>query len=144
MLETRTWRNTDHELANPSRIGIPALRCGTYRALRRSMMKTVKHSIHTIGDRGGDFVRTVGPATTDLARRFGNRTVKLAKQVGPRRALIGLAVLAAVIGGSVVLGRHLRARKLRRLNETADTSTGHTSKSGTRSPGQRPADVYSH
>ena len=112
------------------------------------MMKTVRHTIHTIGDRGGDFARTVGSETTDLARRFGHETSRLAKRVGPRRGLIGLAMLAAAIGGSVVLARYLRARKLRNLrdvNETgADTSAGHPTKSGTRPPAQRPANVYSH
>jgi hypothetical protein len=112
------------------------------------MMKTVKHTLHTIGDRGGDFARTVGSETTDLAKRFGHETSRFAKRVGPRRGLIALAVLAAAIGGSVALSRYLRARKLRDLrerNETgADTSAGRPTKSDTRSPAQRPANVYSH
>jgi len=115
------------------------------------MMKTVKHTLHTIGDRSGDFAdfaRTVGSETTDLAKRFGHETSRFAKRVGPRRGLIGLAVLAAAIGGSVMLARYLRARKLRDLrerNETgADTSAGHPTKPDTRSPAQRSTNVYSH
>lgn len=112
------------------------------------MMKTVKHTLHTIGDRGSDFARTVGSETTDLAKRFGHETSRFAKRVGPRRGLIALAVLATAIGGSVVLARYLRARKLRDLRERtatgADTSAGHPKKPDTRSPAQRAANVYSH
>jgi len=85
------------------------------------MMKTVKHTIYSIGDRGSDLARTFGSETADLARRFGGNTAdlalqvnkrgrKLAKRIGPKRALIGLAVLAATIGGTVVLVRYLRLR----------------------------------
>lgn len=71
------------------------------------MMKTVKHTIHVIGDHGSD----LASETVDLARRFGSGTVDLARQIGPRRGLIGLVVVAAAIGGSIVLVRYLRARK---------------------------------
>jgi hypothetical protein len=112
------------------------------------MMKTVKHTIHSISDRGGDFARTIGSDTTDLARRFGHETARFARRVGPRRGLIGLAMIAAAIGGSVVVARYLRARKLRDLRERneagADTSAGHPKKADTRSPAQRAANVYSH
>jgi len=70
------------------------------------MMKTVKNTFSTIGDRGGD----LASGTADLARRFGSGTASLARRVGPRRGLIGLAVIAAAVGGSVVLIRYLRSR----------------------------------
>jgi len=109
------------------------------------MMKTVKHTIHSIGDRGGDFARTIGSDTTDLARRFGHETARFARRVGPRRGLIGLAMIAAAIGGSIALARYMRARKLRARNEVgADTSAGHAMKPDTRSPAQRSTNVYSH
>ena len=71
------------------------------------MMKTVKHTFSSIGDRGGD----IASSTVDLAKRFGSGTAGLAKQIGPRRGLLGLAVLVAAVGGSVVLIRYLRSRK---------------------------------
>jgi hypothetical protein len=75
------------------------------------MMKTVKHTIYSIGDTGGDLARTIGSDTVDLARRFGGGAATLAKRVGPKRGLLGLVVIAAAIGGSIVLVRYLRSRK---------------------------------
>ena len=75
------------------------------------MMKTVKHTIYSIGDTGGDLARTIGSDTVDLARRFGGGAASIAKRVGPKRGLIGLVVVAAAIGGSIVLVRYLRSRK---------------------------------
>jgi hypothetical protein len=75
------------------------------------MMKTVKHTIYSIGDQGSDLVRTIGSDTVDLARRFGDGASTLAKRIGPKRGLIGLVVIAAAIGGSIVLVRYLRGRK---------------------------------
>jgi hypothetical protein len=108
------------------------------------MMQTVKHTLHSFGDRGGDFAKTIGSGTADLAKRFGSETADLAKRIGPRRGLIGLAALAVAIGGSVVLVRYLRARNLRNLenkrgaNDTGeDFSADRSSKSGNRSSAQR-------
>jgi hypothetical protein len=103
-------------------------------------MKSVKHTIHTIGDRSSDFAKALGSETVDLAKRFGNETASLAKRIGPRRALIGLAALAAAIGGSVMLMRYLRARKLdskRGLEDTGEDASGSHAKHGNRSPAQR-------
>jgi hypothetical protein len=77
------------------------------------MTKTVRHTISTFGDRGGDFARAIGSGTADFARRFGDGTSDLARRVGTRRALIGLAVLGVAIGGSVLVVRYLRARRER-------------------------------
>jgi hypothetical protein len=75
------------------------------------MMKTVKHTIYSIGDQGSDLARTIGSDTVNLARRFGGGTASLAKRIGPKRAVIGLVVVAAAVGGAIVLVRYLRARK---------------------------------
>ena len=80
------------------------------------MMKTVKHTFSSIGDRGGD----IASGTVDLAKRFGSGTAGLAKRIGPRRSLIGLAVFAAAVGGSIVLIRYLRSRKDAALDATGD------------------------
>jgi len=70
------------------------------------MMDTVKNALHT----GGDFARTIGCETADLAKRVGSSTADLAKRIGPKRGLIGLAVLAVAVGGTIVLVRYLRSR----------------------------------
>lgn len=75
------------------------------------MMKMVKDTFYSLGDRSGDAARTFGAGTADLAKRFGTGTANVARQIGPRRGLIGLAVLAAAIGGAVILVRYLRARE---------------------------------
>jgi hypothetical protein len=113
---------------------------------RPAIMKSVKHTIHTIGDRSGDFARTVGSETVDLAKRFGSGTASLAKRIGPRRALIGLAALAA-IGGSVMLVRYLRARKLeskRGLEDMTEDVSGKDVKSGNRAAQRFPNAHPSH
>jgi len=79
------------------------------------MMKTVKHTFSSIGDRGGD----IASGTVDLAKRFGSGTAGLAKRIGPRRGLLGLAVIVAAVGGSVVLIRYLRSRRTE-LDATGD------------------------
>jgi hypothetical protein len=87
---------------------------------RIAMMKTAKHTLSSFGDRSGDMVRTIGSGTADIARRFGNGTTTLARHIGPRRALIGFAIAAVAIGGSIVLVRYLRARSA----ESAGDETG--------------------
>lgn len=77
------------------------------------MMNTVRDTFSSIGDRGGDIARSVGSSTAGLARRVGSGTASVARQVGPRRALIGLAIAAVAIGGSIFLMRLLRARRER-------------------------------
>lgn len=82
----------------------------------REMMKTVKHTFSSIGDRGSD----LASGTADLARRFGSGTAGLAKRIGPRRGLLGLAVIVAAVGGSVVLIRYLRSRRAAEAGATND------------------------
>jgi hypothetical protein len=75
------------------------------------MMNTVRDTLYSIGDRSGDLARSVGSGTVDLARRFGDGTVDLARQIGPRRALIGVAIAAVAITGTVLVLRYLRTRR---------------------------------
>jgi hypothetical protein len=94
------------------------------------MMNTVRNTVHSIGDRSGDLARSVGSGTADLARRLGDGTVGVAQRIGPRRALIGLAVAAVAIGGTVILMRYLRGRRAE--NERGidgDAVEGHTKSS---------------
>jgi hypothetical protein len=77
------------------------------------MRNTVRDTFSSIGDRGGEIARSVGSSTADLARRVGSGTASIARQVGPRRALIGLAIAAVAIGGTIVVVRLLRARRER-------------------------------
>lgn len=77
------------------------------------MMNTVRDTFSSIGDRGSDIARSFGTGTAQFARRFGNGTADLARDIGPRRALIGLAVAAVAIGGTIFLMRYLRARRER-------------------------------
>jgi len=97
----------------PARRAVPAARhcfSGTQCANPRIMMNTVWDTFSSIGDRGGDIARNVGQGTAHLARRVGGGTVDLARDIGPRRALIGLAIAAVAIGGSIAVMRYLRAR----------------------------------
>jgi hypothetical protein len=72
-----------------------------HRALdMRRKKNAVKEIIFTVGDTTGSFAKSVG-----------SRTVDIAKYVGAKRALIGLAVIAAAVGGSIVLVRYLRRRE---------------------------------
>jgi hypothetical protein len=109
------------------------------------MKNTVKDTLHSIGDRSSELVKAFGSETADLAKQWGNRTTKLAKQIGPRRGLIGVVMLAATIGGTVMLVRYLRARNLdkaRGTDETGDKSwSGHGGRQPDRSRAQRTGDV---
>jgi len=101
------------------------------------MMKTVKHTFSSIGDRGTDIAGDLASGTVDLARRFGSGTAGLAKRVGPRRGLIGLAVFVAAVGGSVVLIRYLRSR--RAAEAAASNDDTFTSKPSSYGSHTRPA-----
>lgn len=91
-----------------------------------AMMAIVKDLFSNIGGPTADFAKRFGGGSADLAKRFGGGSVDLAKyvgesatdiakRVGTKRALIGLAVVGAAIGG-IVLVRYLRAR----ADEAAD------------------------
>ena len=95
--------------------------------------KMIKHTFHTIGDHGSDFARAIGSGTAHAARRFGGGTVDVARRVGPWRALIGLAVIGATVGGGVLLARYVRARRAERAAEEAGMSSSRDTSSHQRS-----------
>ena len=98
------------------------------------MMNTVRDTFYSIGDRGSDLARSVGSGTVDLARRLGDGTVSLARDIGPRRALIGLAVAAVAIGGTVLVMRYLRSRRAEAdLGIDDDVITDRGTRAGVRS-----------
>jgi hypothetical protein len=108
-------------------------------------MKTVKTTFYTLGDRTSDLARTIGDETVDLARRFGDGTVTLAKRVGPKRGLIGLAVLAAAVGGSIMLVRYLKARNAEQAGASGDEANdevGATSFANKRTRARNAADAH--
>jgi hypothetical protein len=105
------------------------------------MMKTVKHTFSTIGDRSGTIARTFGSETASLANRLGGGMASLARRIGPRRGLIGLAAVAAAIFGSVMLMRYLRARKVDRELGTEGAGEEDSAPNDARSRGQRSANV---
>jgi hypothetical protein len=89
-------------------------------ALDVMMTKTVRKTFHSIGDRGGDIVKAVGCGTADAAKWVGRGTADIATRIGPKRGLIGLAVIAVAVGGSIVLVRYLRARNADSLDMEND------------------------
>ena len=115
-------------------------------------MKTVKRTINTLGDYTGDFAhdagklaRNIGGETVDLARRFGDGTVTLARRVGPKRGLLGLAVLAAAVGGSIMLIRYLKARNADASTDADDpteTSRGNGTFANKRARAQHTAESF--
>lgn len=127
-------------LAEPPRLARAHDHHGTHRAPRIGMMKTVKHTFTSIGDHSGELARTIGSGTVGLARRVGGGSASLARRIGPRNALIGLAVAAAAVGGSIILIRYLRARSADAPVTDAGDSAGQPNGSG-RSRAQRKADV---
>jgi hypothetical protein len=102
------------------------------------MTNMVRDTFHSIGDRSGDIARTLGSGTADIARRFGDGTADIARRIGPRRAIIGLALAAIAIGGSVVVIRYLRSRRAQNdvnLDRDEEASLGSRTNERTRSPG---------
>ena len=81
------------------------------------MLNTVKEIIYTVGDSTGSFAKSIGLSSADMAKTVGAGTVALAKNIGPKRALIGAAILAAAVGGGIVLVRYLRRRDAARHEE---------------------------
>jgi hypothetical protein len=75
------------------------------------MLKTVKKTMHNIGDDTGYFAKRVSSGTADLAKRVSSGTADLAERIGPRRAIIGVAVIGVIVGGSILLVRYMRARR---------------------------------
>jgi hypothetical protein len=64
------------------------------------MMRQAKKLTHKVFDGAGDVAKRVACTTQDLA-----------EQIGPKRGLIGLAIIGAAIGTSVLLARYVRNRR---------------------------------
>ncbi|MEO8699989.1 MAG: hypothetical protein ABI867_08090 [Kofleriaceae bacterium] len=60
----------------------------------------------------------------DVIQTAGKRGARLAKDIGPTRGLIGLAIVAAAVGGTIFLVRYLRARKDDMPLDAAETPNG--------------------
>jgi len=74
------------------------------------MMDFAKDLVSNVGSATAGFAKMIGGNTTDIARRVGGGSVKLAKDVGLKRGLVGIALVAAAVGGGIYLARYLRAR----------------------------------
>lgn len=61
----------------------------------------------SVGSSAADLAKRSGSSASDLAKAAGGSAVVIAKKVGPKRALIGLAVIGAAIGGYYLV-RYLR------------------------------------
>ena len=83
------------------------------------MLNTVKEVIYTVGDSTGSFAKSLGLHSADIARTVGTRSVKVAKDIGPQRALIGAAILAVAVGGSIMVVKYLRRREQDRIEREA-------------------------
>lgn len=104
------------------------------------MKHTVRDTMQSIGDCSGDIAKTLRSSTAHLARRVGDRTTDLARRVGPRRTLIGLAMAAVAIGGTIMVVRYLRARRIRNglgmsREEASASGVGVRTNERVRSPG---------
>jgi hypothetical protein len=96
------------------------------------MTKTVRRTFHSIGDRSGDIAKAISCGTADAAKWVGRGTTDLATRIGPKRGLIGLAVLAAAVGGTIVLVRYLRARNAEYPLEMEENVAGATGRGARR------------
>jgi len=127
------------------------------------MLTTVKNVMNDIGDNAEDLAKTFGAEAAELAKRFscvtadlaksfggeasvlakrfGSGTADLAKRIGPKRAIIGVAVLGALVGGSILLVRYLRARKEDLPVETGDEQVQNRNQ---KRHGKRGTEHYSH
>jgi hypothetical protein len=110
------------------------------------MLNQVKNVMHTIGEETGDLAKRFGSGTADLAvrladgtvvlgRRLGDGTIEVARKIGPTRGVIGLAVIAAAIGGSIFLVRYLRRRAEREELQQRSVGGEYEGSIGNRSPG---------
>ena len=88
------------------------------------MLNSVKEVIYTVGDSTGSFAKSLGLHTADIAKMVGTGSVKVAKEIGPQRALIGAAILAVAVGGSVLLVKYLRRREQDRIEREARGEIG--------------------
>ena len=76
-----------------------------------------------LGAHSAVLAKRVGAETAKVAKRVGAGTVKVASQVGVKRGLAGLAILGAVIGGSIMLARYLKRRAEETVEAEAEDET---------------------
>lgn len=105
------------------------------------MTKTVRKTFHSIGDRSGDIAKAIGCGTADAARWVGRGTADMATRIGPKRGLIGIAVIAAAVGGTIILVRYLRARNAEYPLEMEENVTGAGGRNRSNKRSQRGADA---
>jgi len=94
----------------------------------------------SFGANTADIAKSFGAGTADFAKSFGAGTVDIAKRIGPKRAIIGVAVLGVLVGGSIWLARYLRARKEELPTEATEEQVPSR---GNKRHGKR-AEHYSH
>jgi hypothetical protein len=87
------------------------------------------HFISTIGSTTGALAKRVGSGTVGIAQFAGDGatslakgTANLAKKVGPKRGLIGLVAVGALVGGGIVLARYLKRRRFEQESMEASDS----------------------
>ncbi|MDB4963788.1 MAG: hypothetical protein JWP01_3787 [Myxococcales bacterium] len=135
---------------------------GTRDAPLVAMMASVKDLVSNFGCASSDLAKrfggstadvakNVGGSAADIARNVGDSAAKLAKKVGPKRGLIGLVAFGAVIAGTVVLVRYLRARQEDdlseeelALNEQAQAADPHRRRKTTRAQRKAAAERMTH
>ena len=88
------------------------------------MLNTMKDFMSDIGCEASDLAKRFGGGTKDVAKRVGRRTADLADDIGPKRALIGLAILGAAVGGTILVVRYVRAKRAEQLVDIEPTSEG--------------------
>ena len=94
-----------------------------------------------VGSEAACIAKSVGSGTADLAKSIGNSTADFAKSIGPKRAIIGVAVLGVLVGGSIWLARYLRARKEELPVEATEDQVPSRAQ---KRHGKRGAEQYSH
>jgi hypothetical protein len=62
------------------------------------------------GQYSSDLARQVSGSAADFAKHVGDYSADVARRIGPKRALIGVGIIGAIVGGSIFLARFLRAR----------------------------------
>ncbi|HEY4060150.1 MAG TPA: hypothetical protein VGM39_26230 [Kofleriaceae bacterium] len=68
--------------------------------------------VSTIGSTTGSFAKRIGSGAADLALTTGKGSAKLAKTIGPKRSIVGIATVGALIAGGIVLAKFLKRRAL--------------------------------
>lgn len=81
--------------------------------------------VSSIGSTTGSLAKRIGSGTADLALTAGKGSAKLAKTIGPKRGLIGIATVGALVAGGIVLAKYLKRRALETESmEASDKARG--------------------